>query len=179
MYIPSVVMGVTTIACILGANVLNRHHQAALTSAYALLDRSYKEYKNKVVEMYGEEADEAVEEAIREEHVHGREEKQLFYDERSDRYFESTLFNVQKAEYTINRNLMMTDYAYLNDWYEELDLDIVEDGYALGWTPCMLMDMYWQPWLDFDHEHWTTKDGRSCITIRFWQEPIKDFEDYC
>ena len=95
------------------------------------------------------------------------------------RYFESTLFKVQQAEYRINRQLMMTDFANLNDWYNELDLDIVEDGDLLGWTPCMLMDYYWQPWLDFDHKHWTTEDGRKCITIRFWQEPTKDWEDYC
>lgn len=74
---------------------------------------------------------------------------------------------------------MMRDYVYLNEWYEELGLDIVEDGYDLGWTPCMLMDYYWQPWLDFDHEKLTTEDGREYISIRFWQEPIKEFEEYC
>ena len=73
---------------------------------------------------------------------------------------------------------MMKDGAFLNEWYEELGLDSTEEGDKLGWTPCMLMDMYWQPWLDFDHEHWLTDDGRKCITIRFWQEPIEDFDEY-
>jgi len=57
VYIPSVVMGVTTLACIFGANMLNKRQQASLMSAYALLDNSYKDYKKKVTELYGEQVD--------------------------------------------------------------------------------------------------------------------------
>lgn len=59
-YIPAAVVGVSTIACIFGANILTKHSQASLASAYALLDRSYKEYRNKVNDLYGEEADDEV-----------------------------------------------------------------------------------------------------------------------
>lgn len=45
-YIPAVAIGASTIACIMGANALNRRQQAALTSAYALVQSSYKEYKD-------------------------------------------------------------------------------------------------------------------------------------
>lgn len=41
-YIPAVAFGASTIACIMGANALNRRQQAALTSAYALVQSSYK-----------------------------------------------------------------------------------------------------------------------------------------
>ena len=47
VYIPSIIMGISTIACIFGANALNKRQQAALMSAYALLDNSYKEYYEK------------------------------------------------------------------------------------------------------------------------------------
>jgi hypothetical protein len=59
-YIPAAVVGVSTIACIFGANILTKNSQASLASAYALLDRSYKEYRNKVNALYGEEADDEV-----------------------------------------------------------------------------------------------------------------------
>lgn len=59
-YIPAAVVGASTIACIFGANILTKHSQASLASAYALLDRSYKEYRNKVNALYGEEADDKV-----------------------------------------------------------------------------------------------------------------------
>ena len=59
-YIPAVAFGASTIACIIGANALNRRQQAALTSAYALVQSSYKEYKDKLKELYGEEAHNAI-----------------------------------------------------------------------------------------------------------------------
>ena len=63
-YIPAVAFGVSTIACIMGANALNRRQQAALTSAYALVQSSYKEYKDKLKELYGEEAHNAIMDSI-------------------------------------------------------------------------------------------------------------------
>ena len=45
-----------SIVCIFGANVLNKKWQASIASAYALLDSLYKDYKNKVKELYGDDA---------------------------------------------------------------------------------------------------------------------------
>lgn len=73
----------------------------------------------------------------------------------------------------------MRDYVYLNEWYEELGLDIVDKGYELGWSVGMCLEYYWQNWIDFDHSRKTTEDGRDYISISFWQEPIENFEDYC
>ena len=67
-YIPAILMGVGTVTCIFGANVLNKKQQASLLSAYTLLDQSYKEYRSKVTELYGEEAEKAVEESIKKDH---------------------------------------------------------------------------------------------------------------
>ena len=54
-YIPTIGIGVATVACIFGAHILNQRQQAALMSAYALLDQSYKYYRRKARELYGEE----------------------------------------------------------------------------------------------------------------------------
>ena len=67
-YIPAIMFGAATISCIFGANVLNKQHQASLVSAYTLLDQSYKKYKVKVAELYGEEADTKVRHEIAKEH---------------------------------------------------------------------------------------------------------------
>lgn len=63
-YIPTVLVGATTMACIFGANVLSKRQQASLASAYAFLDQSYKKYRRKVVELYGEETHNEVVKAI-------------------------------------------------------------------------------------------------------------------
>ena len=40
-YVPSILLGVSTIACIFGANAIDKKQQASLVSLYSLLDSSY------------------------------------------------------------------------------------------------------------------------------------------
>ena len=98
-YIPSLLIGASTIACIFGANILSARQQATLMSAYGLLDASYKEYSKKVKELYGEEADNKVKEEVTKEHYTEIPEtipegKQLFFDFKTLNYFESTMDEV-------------------------------------------------------------------------------------
>lgn len=99
-YIPAAVTGVATVACIFGANVLNKHQQAAMASAYALLDRSYKAYSNKVNELYGEESSTEIKEALAKEEYEevAKEElsddKELFWDFNTLQYFEARFDDV-------------------------------------------------------------------------------------
>lgn len=60
IYIPSVLLGVSTIACIFGANALNQKKQASLMSAYAMLNESYKQYRKAAKTVYGEDADDKI-----------------------------------------------------------------------------------------------------------------------
>lgn len=185
VYIPSVLIGVSTLACIFGANFLSRKGQASLMSAYALVDSSYKDYRKKVDEIYGEEAGEQVRAGIAKDKYenepprHLEDGQRLYYDFYSSRYFEATPAQVKTAEYELNRKLMLDDCAYLNEWYYLLDLEPLEHGLDFGWSTCANSDMYWQTWVDFHHEKVVMDDGLECIIITFSQEPYDDFEDYC
>lgn len=184
VYIPTMVVGASTVTCILSAQVLNKRQQAALTSAYALLHSSHQEYKNKVIEMLGKEANDEINAEIakdkyKDQDIVVSEGQELFYDTFSDRYFESTKSKVKEAEYFLNSDLIMRDYVYLNEWYDYLDLELVDGGWELGWCTGNCMSMYWQQWIDFGHSQVTMDDGRECIAINFWQEPIMNFEEYC
>lgn len=100
-YIPAVAIGVTTIACILGIDILGKRQQASLASAYAVVSRSYEEYKKKVAEICGEDIETDIEELIERDH---REESDpldefedgnlLFFDLATMRYFRTTLDQV-------------------------------------------------------------------------------------
>ena len=48
VYLPTIITGAATVVCILGSNVLNQRTQASLSSAYAIVDQSYRDYRNKV-----------------------------------------------------------------------------------------------------------------------------------
>lgn len=184
-YIPSIVLGVSTLACIFGANVLNKRGQASLMSAYALVDSSYKDYRKKVDELYGDDASSQVREGIAKDQYKEQspvlldDGKRLYYDYYSNRYFEATPYVVQRAEYEVNRALMMDDAVYLNEWYTNLGIETLEHGYDFGWTTCANSEAYWQTWIDFHHEKVVMEDGLECIIITFMQDPFPDFEDWC
>lgn len=179
VYIPTLVLGATTLACIFGANVLSKKGQASLMSAYALVDSSYKDYRKKVDELYGEEAGaqvraEIAKDEYKENPIQVDDDKILYYDMYSRQYFESTPFLVQQAEYELNKTLMLDDSVYLNDWYQQLGIDPLEHGYDFGWTTGSNMDAYWQTWIDFKHEKAVMDDGLECIIISFAQEPYSE-----
>lgn len=183
IYIPTVIIGASSIACIFGANVLNKRQQAALMSAYALVNDSYKRYKNKVVELYGPDANDVVrQELVRdayEDDVYPLEDnKVLFYDTFSERYFESTLDKVYKAEYDVNRMLAKEWGVYLNEFYDKLGIDLVDYGDYLGWSTYEINEAYWYSWIEFKHTKVTLEDGLECICIDILTEPTFDFENY-
>lgn len=182
-YIPAVLVGASTIACIFGASILNKRQQASLMSAYALIDNSYKEYKSKVVDLYGDEVDSRVREGIAKDKYAGDggtsdNDNVLFYDEFSGRYFESTTADVLKAEYEINKKLTTWGGAYLNEFYELVGLPKTDFGDHLGWSAAGMYEMYWEQWLDFNHEKFMLDDGLEGYIITFGQEPTPGFEEY-
>ena len=183
-YIPAAAVGVSTVACIFGANILNKRQQAALKSAYAFLDNSYKEYKKKVGELYGTEAQAHVrEEIVRDKYndvkFHLEDpNKELFYDMFSERYFESTMADVIKAEYEINRKISSLGGAFVNEFYELLDIPQLDYGTSMGWSIGSLMSDKWVQWLDFDHEKVIMDDGLECCIITMASEPLFDYEYY-
>jgi hypothetical protein len=96
-YIPAIVVGSSTIACVFGANFLNKKAQASLASAYALLESSYREYKKKVDELYGDGASEKVEAEMSKDTIEEFDEiieedgELLFWDDTTMEHFRSPI----------------------------------------------------------------------------------------
>lgn len=173
-YLPVGLVSAATITCIMSANVLSRNKQANITSAYALLDQSYKDYRRKVIEMYGEETDHKIIEAIavdRAKEVRisasymcdnvdlslddSSGKPVLWYEEYSKRFFEATLEQILSAEYHLNRNYILRGCATINEMYDFFGLDPVEWGDDLGWEP---MDEG-EFWIEFNHFKAKLDDG--------------------
>lgn len=191
-YVPAILLGVGTITCIFGANILNKRHQASLVSAYTLIDSSYEEYKQKLKELYGEEAHERIVDAIAIEEA--REvsinadclmanscltddeacgDPVLFYDEFGGRYFESTIEQVITAEYHLNRNFVLRGYTVLNEFYDFLGLDPTDYGSEVGWT--VEDELFW---IDFNHRKVVMDDGLECFIIEALWGPSMDWKEY-
>ena len=183
-YIPTVVLGVSALACIFGANILNKRGQASLMSAYALVDSKYKDYRKKVNELYGDDSGSVIRSEIAMDKYDENtvslegEETRLYYDYYSNRYFEASPFDVQRAEYELNRTLIMSDFVCLNDWYRSLGIKPLTHGEDFGWTTFGNKETYLQTWIDFIHEKVIMDDGLECIIITIAQDPYSDFSDY-
>ena len=190
IYIPTVAIGASTIACVLGANILNKCQQASLASAYALIDSSYKEYKAKLKELYGEEVHNNIVDAIAakkcedvyisagglesayNQEIESDTEPRLFYDEYSGRYFESTIEKVLLAEYHLNRNYILRGFARLNDFYEFLGLEQTDYDKTVGWDICS--EIYW---IDFNHRKTLIGDDNDSFECYVIEMPYYPSED--
>lgn len=191
-YIPAVVLGASTVACIFGANVLSTKYQASLMSAYALVNSSYEDYKRKLKELYGEDAHEKIMDELAVEKANDvcvsaesilnycdisvdgeNAEKRLFYDELSKRYFEASIEQVLAAEYHLNRNFMLRGYVTINEFYEFLGISHIDGGDMLGWDVCE--EIFW---IDFDHRKITLDDGMECCYISTVFSPSEDWLKY-
>lgn len=179
-YIPSALIGAGTIACIVGIGIIDRRNQAALASAYAMLNESYKQYRQATKKVYGNDADNKIHaEMAKDAMVHTSDwgyqvynmdmdsdsEKLLFYDLTTKRYFTTTMAAVLNAEYHINRNLALRGECSLNEWLSFLGLDDVENGDEMGWDINKMVEEMDSYWLDFDNQKTLLEDGLECITI--------------
>ena len=189
VYIPAVITGTATIVCIFGSNLVSKHQQASLMSAYALLDNSYKEYKKKTDELYGEEAGRNIRGEIAKDKYTGdgelmEDNKELFFDFYSGRYFESTKETVIWAQYETNRAMFVNGAVCLNEYYEFLGLEKKPEYEDIGWTCGQIEEMYLHPWIEFDYEEIIideeTEDsvGMECTIIHLPMEPVMGYLEY-
>lgn len=181
-YIPALVMCLSTISCILGANVLNKQKQTSLASAYAMLDQSFKYYRKAAVSVYGDDADSKIKiEMTKEKYISAdgyflynqeldSSEKELFYDMYSQRYFTSTMAAVINAQYHFNRNFILRGNAMLNEFYEFVGLDKTDYGETVGWDYGKMIESGIE-WLDFENSFVKMDDGLECYVISTIYEP--------
>ena len=179
-YIPSALLGISTIVCIFGANALNQKKQASLMSAYVMLNESYKQYRKSAKIVYGEDADDKIYVEMAKDamvatydwgyqvynmDMDSESERLLFYDLSSKKYFRTTMAAVLNAQYHVNRNLAIRGDCSLNEYLSFLGVEGIDGGDDLGWDISYMveeMDCYW---LDFDNYKSTLEDGLECIII--------------
>ena len=101
-YIPAVITGTLSIACLIGASSVNAKRNAALATAYTLSESALKDYQGKVVEMFGEKKHETVKDAVAKDKIEKNpvvtreviiteKGNTLCYDAISGRYFKGDI----------------------------------------------------------------------------------------
>jgi len=172
IYAPTAAAGTATILCMLGANGLNRKQQASMLAAGALVEKTYKKYRDKAEELFGDKIDKLVREDPDDEPPLDKEERLFYYNYYEDgeqpeygSYFPLTPEKVLKAEMELNRIFILRKAATLNDFFKLLGLKAVDGGDNLGWSIDLGSEYYGYSWIDFEHFDAKLEDGMECTII--------------
>lgn len=180
-YIPAVITGTVSIACLIGANSVNARRNAALATAYTLSESALKEYQEKVVETIGEKKEQSVRDAIAKDKLEQnpvvnreviitKKGDTLCFDVVSGRYFKSDIEGLKKAVNELNRRMRDEMYISLNEFYYEIGLERISIGDDLGWN---IDNGYIEP--SFSSQ--LSDDGTPCLVIGYSVEPRYDFRN--
>ena len=128
-YIPTVCIGVLTIASIAGAYKVQAKRYATLVGAYSILDKSIDKYRalndgeKKRVNVGSQKSD----------NISLSTPK--LYDTLSGRYFDGTVEKVEAGINRANQLLLTENTVSLNEVYELIGLESNDLGELLGWSP--------------------------------------------
>lgn len=183
VYLPTILLGIGTISCILGANHINKERQALLTSAYAYLNSSFNEYKAKVNDIYGDGASDKIYNEIAKDiynpSLHAElGETRLFYDKISQRYFQSTFYDIQSAVYELNKIYTMEGEVSLNEFYKLLNLAETEYGGVMGWNGICQWEFIGYAWIDIEWKLMDMPDDLECYALDYHIEPSEGYPFY-
>ena len=174
-YIPSSIIGIASIACIVGSNKVSLHRSALLAAACSISEEKLKEYKSKVVDVLGEKKEkEDVYESIIQDRIDDsptptcepkKSDDILFYDVWSGRYFYSDRNKVDRAVNELNSIFLQADQVCLNDFYDSINLDRNQFGYICGWN------RQTTKLIEIRYSSHIAKDGNPCLAVDFFQDP--------
>ena len=176
-YIPSVVTGACSIACIIGASSINAKRNAALATAYAISETALKEYKEKAVEVVGPKKEQAIRDAVAKEQLAktplGNNEvvitgngDVLCFEPLSGRYFKSTKDAIDRAINDLNRQMRYDMRISLNEFYDALGLSENDLGDKLGWD----IDEG-KGYIEPDFSSHLAEDGTPCLVLGHHNPP--------
>lgn len=182
-YAPAVALGVTSVACLVGASSVHLRRNAALTAAYKLSETAFHEYREKVVETIGKEKEKEVKSKVAKEHIEKNPVSKnpviitdsgntLCMDDISGRYFYSDKNHIEKIENELNRRMLhdICGYVSLNEFYDELDIDHLDIGDTIGWNTGNMIDIHIDGGI--------SDDGRPCLVIMHNNPPKYNFDKF-
>ena len=178
-YVAPAVTAATSAACIIWSDVIATKKYGSLATGYKILETGFVNYKNKVIETFGEEKERVVREKVNEDKIKDnpasktevlitRRGDTLCFDSQSGRYFKSDMDNINRAVNKLNKTMLTHMYVSLNDYYDEIGLAPTQMGDELGWN---LDDGL----IDVEFSSHLADDGSPCLAVEYRIAPRYDF----
>ena len=161
LYAPAIILGTLSITSILASNNILRKRNVALGAAYAAIDKSFKEYRGRVIERFGEQVDTELKYGIKAKKFEeievdpetGKEMKvkktvmvadpnlqsdyAVYFDSKSRNYETNPDYNrmfLKAQQAFANDKLQTRGHLFLNEVLDDLDLPRTPAGQIVGWT---------------------------------------------
>lgn len=161
LYGPAIILGTLSITSILASNDILRKRNVALGAAYAAIDKSFKEYRGRVIERFGEQVDTELKYGIKAKKFEeievdpetGKEKKvkktvmvadpnlqsdyAVYFDSKSRNYETNPDYNrmfLKAQQAFANDKLQTRGHLFLNEVLDDLDLPRTPAGQIVGWT---------------------------------------------
>lgn len=161
LYGPAIILGTLSITSILASNNILRKRNVALGVAYAAIDKSFKEYRGRVIERFGEQVDTELKYGIKAKKFEeievdpetGKEKKvkktvmvadpnlqsdyAVYFDSKSRNYETNPDYNrmfLKAQQAFANDKLQTRGHLFLNEVLDNLDLPRTPAGQIVGWT---------------------------------------------
>jgi len=159
LYGPSVALGALSLTCIIASNNILHKRNVAIAAAYATIDRSFKDYRGRVIERFGKELDRELRYNIK-----AKEFKETVVDEKGkEKVVKKTVSVADPNTYSdyarfyddgclgwtkdpelnlcflrnqmtwANEKLKAKGYLFLNEVYESLGIPATKAGQIVGW----------------------------------------------
>lgn len=175
LYVPALSVAAITCTAIVLSNRVSTRRATAVATAYALSEKAHEEYRTRVVEKLGEKK----EKEVRTEMAQSRVERAgptmivatgtqvMCHDTFSNQFFLSDMETLRGAVNSINAQVLHSDYATVNDFYDFVNADGLEHTAISG-------DMGWNTdkMLEVDFNTVLHDDRTPCLSIDFLSVPM-------
>lgn len=170
LYVPTAVSATTTVISIAAANKVQANKTIAAQTAFSASQQLLTDYRDRVIEEYGEHKDQTIRDQIAEKRVKELPSPSqdilitgpgqvLCCEQFTGRFFGSDMESLRKAQNDINAKLLSQDYATMDDFYYMVRLSGTSGSSQIGWTSDKQMR------LDFSAV--MTDDGRPCLSFEY------------
>lgn len=184
-YIPAVITGTVSVACLIGASSVNLRRNAALATAYKLSENALADYKEKVVETFGEKKEKVVREKIAESKLEKQPVNEstviltgkgntLCLEPISMRYFNSDIDKIRAIIIKLNERMINDPFGNisLNELYDELGLELTDMGDSMGWNISKTKTIV----VDFHAK--LAQNNEPCIVMDYVNPPIYNYDSF-
>lgn len=154
LYSPAITTGVVSIGLLTGAHMTLNRRNAGLMAAYAAVDKSFKEYRERVLKEVGPERErelrfgsEEVTKTVTDEKGKetttkvkapaGVSQYARFFDESNPNYSpipENSMFFLKMHQNYLNNQLQARGHVFLNEVFDALGMERTSAGAVVGWV---------------------------------------------